>query len=358
MGSKGTGGVPSAMAGGAEEDGEVAVEGGRNSEECKRVAKDADQEGADRRSEMVVGVRSALDHFEEVASRLEGKPAAVFLDYDGTLAPIVDDPAEARIREGTREAVRAISRVCPTAIVSGRSRDKVQEFVGVQGIFYAGSHGLDISGPDPVFPHVYSPPREVAEIMDSIYARLSGVVSHIPGAFVEHNTFALTVHTRCASFDSWFRGMKADSREGRHRKCAREDEKRVEEAVNGQLKGTSTLKVTPGNKVIEVRPSIKWDKGAALSCLMRSFSQAPSSQGGSSEGRVPLYIGDDITDEDAFGACLEHGGLPVIVSPCGRPTYAEMSLRSPDETREFLLKLASRLSQSLPLPRDGDTLLR
>lgn len=65
----------------------------------------------------------------------------------GTLTPIVSNPDDAVLSSSMREAVRAVARLFPTAIISGRGRDKVQEFVGLQELYYAGSHGMDIVGP-------------------------------------------------------------------------------------------------------------------------------------------------------------------------------------------------------------------
>ncbi|XP_039815000.1 uncharacterized protein LOC120677864 isoform X1 [Panicum virgatum] len=90
---------------------------------------------------------SALGKFEEIVAASEGKRIVVFLDYDGTLSPIVDDPDAAFMSETMRMAVRSVAKHFPTAIVSGRCRDKVFEFVKLAELYYAGSHGMDIKGP-------------------------------------------------------------------------------------------------------------------------------------------------------------------------------------------------------------------
>jgi trehalose-phosphatase len=92
-------------------------------------------------------VPSAIERLEQIKARLGGQPA-IFLDYDGTLARIVDDPSKARIPQSTRTAIRSLLRDSPVAIVSGRSAIDVRDLVGLSGVVYAGSHGQEISFPN------------------------------------------------------------------------------------------------------------------------------------------------------------------------------------------------------------------
>ncbi|KAE8795593.1 Trehalose-phosphate phosphatase [Hordeum vulgare] len=91
---------------------------------------------------------SALAKFEEIVAASKGKQIVMFLDYDGTLSPIVDDPDAAFMSETMRMAVRSVAKHFPTAIVTGRCRDKVFEFVKLAELYYAGSHDMDIKGPE------------------------------------------------------------------------------------------------------------------------------------------------------------------------------------------------------------------
>src|SRR5215213_343169 len=89
----------------------------------------------------------ALEDGDELVRHLAGKTPAVFLDYDGTLTPIVDRPEDAIISESMREAVRGLAERCPVIVVSGRDRRVVQELMGVDELIVAGSHGFDIWSP-------------------------------------------------------------------------------------------------------------------------------------------------------------------------------------------------------------------
>ena len=86
----------------------------------------------------------ALENGDELAGRLAGRRPAVFLDYDGTLTPIVDRPEDAIISDSMREAVRGLAGRCTVCVVSGRDRRVAQELMGIDDLIVAGSHGFDI----------------------------------------------------------------------------------------------------------------------------------------------------------------------------------------------------------------------
>ena len=90
---------------------------------------------------------NALDHWHLFKHQMSGRRLVLMLDYDGTLTPIVNDPAKAFLPESTREMLQTLSSMYITGVVSGRSLEKVTSFVGVDELFYAGSHGFDIQGP-------------------------------------------------------------------------------------------------------------------------------------------------------------------------------------------------------------------
>lgn len=260
---------------------------------------------------------SALTHVRTIAERAQHKRLCIFLDYDGTLTPIVDDPWHAHMHESARAAVQRIASVCCTAIISGRSREKVQEFVNVPGLYYAGSHGLDIGAPGGKGCLV-QPPEDVKCVMNSLHERLSHIAQRVHGAIVEHNAYCVSVH---------------------HRRCNAPDRQHLESLVEQELAKWNEVRLSRGRKVLEVRPNIDWDKGKALAYLITELNYS------SSLPCLPVYCGDDWTDEDAFRACKQHNGVSIVVSRSDRPSEAEMSLRCPEETREFLLELATHIQQ-------------
>src|ERR1700745_4370152 len=89
-------------------------------------------------------IPSALENVHEIAR--SGKQLAVFLDYDGTLTPIVRHPEDAWLSDSMQQTLRSLAARMPVAILSGRDLDDVRGRVLVDGIVYAGSHGFDIAG--------------------------------------------------------------------------------------------------------------------------------------------------------------------------------------------------------------------
>ncbi|KAL6657563.1 hypothetical protein ACP70R_005343 [Stipagrostis hirtigluma subsp. patula] len=257
---------------------------------------------------------SALAWFEAALAAAKGKQIVMFLDYDGTLSPIVEDPDRAVMSEEMRDAVRGVAAHFPTAIVSGRCRDKVFNFVKLTELYYAGSHGMDIKGPTAQAEAVrYQAGSEFVPVIEEVYRTLTAKMESIPGAKVEHNKFCLSVHFRCVQEEEW------DA---------------VDEEVRSVLKEYPNLKLTHGRKVLEIRPSIKWDKGKALEFLLKSLGYAGR------DDVFPIYIGDDRTDEDAFKVLRNMGqGIGILVSKFPKETAASYSLREPVEVKEFLRKL-------------------
>lgn len=250
-------------------------------------------------------LRSALDMRSALASSWGDRSLAVFLDYDGTLTPIVDDPAAAVLSPAVRATLEALADRWPVAILSGRDRADVEARVGVSDLFYAGSHGLDIAGRGlrRVPPEV---DRALPEL-DAVLGRLIERVGDVPGVLFERKRFSLAVHHR----------MIEDP----------EDVGRVERAVDAALVGTH-LRRREGKRVIELLPDIEWDKGRALRWILEV-------QGLDPHRTFPIHIGDDETDEDAFAALAGIGAGIRVGSPVAS-TLAEWYVRDPDEVAELL----------------------
>uniref|UniRef100_A0A1D1Y9G0 Trehalose 6-phosphate phosphatase n=2 Tax=Anthurium amnicola TaxID=1678845 RepID=A0A1D1Y9G0_9ARAE len=275
---------------------------------------------------------SALASFEQIMNDAKGKRVALFMDYDGTLSPIVDDPERAFMPNAMRAAVRQVSKYFPTAIISGRSRDKVYEFVGLTELYYAGSHGMDIIGPvrlsESVDGHpncirstdkqgkevnLFQPASEFIPMINEVFGSLIEKTKEIKGAKVENNKFCVSVHYRNVEEKNWAT---------------------VAQLVHDTLKEYPRLRLTHGRKVLEIRPVINWNKGKAVEFLLESLEL------GDSDDVLPIYIGDDRTDEDAFKVLREgNRGYGILVSSIPKETNAFYSLRDPSEVMDFLESL-------------------
>ncbi|MFZ0217227.1 MAG: trehalose-phosphatase, partial [Candidatus Dormiibacterota bacterium] len=244
---------------------------------------------------------NALTGWSEVALRLAGRPPAVFLDYDGTLTPIVERPMDARLSATMREVIEELARRCPVCIVSGRDRSVVQELMGVRDLTVAGSHGFDIWHPEGrEIPELVGAPER--ELIQAVTRELQAGVSGLAGVEVEPKAISVAVHDRRAG--------------GAERRAA-------EALVAGVLAAhPGRLKVTPGRHVREVQPNLDWDKGRAVLHLLRAL-------GLDGPDVLPIYVGDDVTDEDAFRA-VQGRGIGILVTSEERghePTSATFSLR-------------------------------
>jgi trehalose 6-phosphate phosphatase len=250
------------------------------------------------------------------ATNVTAEPA-VFYDFDGTLSEIVNDPDTARLADGAAEALTALSAQCPVAILSGRDLADVRERIGLPGLWYAGSHGFELTGPDGAH-HENAEAAASVPVLAEAATALADQLGDIPGVVVEHKRFGVAVH---------------------YRNAARDRVGEVAAAVRsaGQR---AALRVTTGREVIELRPDVDWDKGKTLRWVLDYIRD---NDGGGP--LLPIYLGDDITDEDAFDAIADDG-IAILVrhSDDGdRATAAHYALDNPDQVREFTERLAGQL---------------
>jgi len=246
-------------------------------------------------------------------SGLTDSKFAIFLDYDGTLTPIVENPADALLNSDTRKVVHDLScKHDKMAIVTGRSINTITKFVGLDNLYYAGSHGYDIRGPKN---------QEIKTVADDYLPDLKQFceditqkISQFGGSLVEDNVFSISVH---------------------HRNSSDEDRKLIEKAVDSVLANYPTLCKTHGKFVYEIRPEFDWNKGKAVRWMLDNLFK--------NDKLVPVYIGDDMTDEDAFKELRsDKSALCIFVRPpeLDRPSAANFVLNSTEEVKTFLIKLS------------------
>lgn len=252
------------------------------------------------------------DGLERLADALEARPAAVFVDFDGTMSDIVDEAGAAEPVAPARPMLEALARRWPVAVISGRDLADVAARVDTDGIWYAGSHGMELAGPrgeHHVYEGVGDAEAEVRRAADELERR----VGDVPGASVEPKRFAVAVHVRQVDPD----------RVGE-----------VEDVVREVAESADGLRVTTGRAVIEVRPALEWDKGRALGWLLDRFGAEPST--------LAVYAGDDLTDEDALVEVAAHGmGIVVRSDELGdRRSAARLAADGPAELCEALARLA------------------
>lgn len=261
---------------------------------------------------------NAFDRTAEFRARIADKRPAVFLDYDGTLTPIVARPELAVLSDAMRATLVRLAERCPVAIVSGRDRADVARLVGLDGLVYAGSHGFDIAGPGGLRKE-HERAAAFLPALDRAEERLRREVAGIDGALPERKKFAIAVH---------------------YRLVAEEEVARIERAVAAVAAAIPELRRSAGKKVFELRPRIDWDKGKAVLWLLAAL-------GLDGTDVLPFYIGDDETDEDAFRALAGHG-IAILVGGEGRSTAAGYVLADPAEVARFLGDPAAMLGDPAP----------
>ena len=249
---------------------------------------------------------SALACYEQVEALLHQWPL-VALDFDGTLAPVADRPEHAVLSPSVRATLATLASVQTVAVITGRALADVKARVGLDSVVYAGCHGYEIEGLGAHYEH--EPARafiaRLATVADAIEAELD-----IDGAFVERKRYSVSVHFR---------------------RVASRELDRVEHAVERALaRDGAGLRRGGGNRIIEVRPDLDWHKGKSLDWLCGHFGKDNA-----------LYLGDDVTDEDAFASPR---ALGVVVGAVGRPTAATLCLAHPGEVHQLLSRLVASSS--------------
>ena len=258
---------------------------------------------------------NALVALDDILARCEGRSLALFLDYDGTLTPIVDDPEQALLTDDMRAVVSALAERCRVALVSGRDLQKLKSLAGLQHVTHAGSHGFDIETADG---RKVAHEEAMADLpaLDQAERRLRERLSGIAGTIVERKRFAIAVHFR---------------------QVAPQEVDRVQTVAKEVLAEQKGLRAKPGKMIVELQPDVDWNKGRAVLWLLEQMGAAGTA--------LPLYIGDDVTDEDAFRA-LKGQGIGILVrDDQPRASAAEYVLDDVAEVRRFLEVLTARLSQ-------------
>ncbi len=251
--------------------------------------------------------------WEDVKRSINKKFIYLFLDYDGTLSPIARAPDKAVMPDRVKGLLYKLSKRsnCKIAIVSGRALNDISRRVGLKNIVYVGNHGFEIKGPKIKFKVPVS--GKYRRTVEEIKARLEKNLLPFKGVLIEDKGFCLVVHYRLA---------------GENDVPAIESEFYVSTFLD-EFK--NNIQVRSGKMSREVRPPMLWDKGVAVLWLLARQSSLIRDK---KMKILPVYVGDDVTDEDAFQA-LSNRGLTIFV---GKPknTKARFYVRNTTEVIRFL----------------------
>ncbi len=274
-----------------------------------------------------VATRSVFDDLEGIRDLVASRDClAVLLDFDGTLAPIVARPSEARLPPLPRSVLARLARRqgCHVAVISGRSLPDLRERVGLRDLVYVGNHGLEIAGPGWA-----SERRDAAEVREMIAActrRVEARLRGVRGVIVEDKGLTSSVH---------------------YRLVGRADVERVRRDVLTEVAHLppGSVEIRRGKMVFEIRPAIDWDKGRASLWLLDQLIDR--------EWRsrcAVIYAGDDRTDEDAFLA-LAGTGVTIKVGRGTYPTAAGYAVQGVEELARMLQAILGWVSERPAKPR-------
>jgi len=240
---------------------------------------------------------------------LNNRKPVFFLDYDGTLTPIVSRPELALLSESMRNTLKELSKYYVVAIVSGRERKDVENLVKIPGIFYAGSHGFDIKGRD--LSMIHPAAEKIAPTISKLAKSLKSELLGIPGLIIEEKKFSLAIHYRLVKQKKYLDIIK--------------------DIVKDVIKTNPGLRLMSGKKVFELLPNVDWNKGKAIKWIMSALNI-------SFKDFSVTYIGDDVTDEDAF-RIIRTRGTGILVSEEPRASAADFRVSSPKQVQELFQKL-------------------
>ena len=247
-------------------------------------------------------MRHLFQSWNRVAKRLRSRQTiALFLDFDGTLAPLQPRPEEVWLDDATRDTLARLARSprFRVWVVSGRRRADVRARIGVPGIRYLGLHGWERSVRVRL-------PEETRQVLACAKSWIGSLLLATPGIWVEDKDLTFAIHYQSAS-------------EGGVRRA-----RQFVRGVLGPFAGA--LKLIKGKRVWEIVPRELEDKGAAIQQELSGIENRA----------IPVYIGDDLMDEPAFAACSS--GVTVRVGRACR-SKARYRLSSVAQVHQFLENL-------------------
>jgi len=252
---------------------------------------------------------------EAVRERLGGRRLLLLSDFDGTLCEFQPSPETVSLEPVRRSLLDALARRprVTVGLVSGRRLDDLRRRARIDGpVYYAGLHGLEIVGNGGTA-FVHERVAETRGLLQVLARALAAHLTALGGVRLENKELSVAVHTRQASPDD------------------RSEARRIVERIVGPHLERSTFRLLPGSSVIEIMPNIAWTKGDAVRWIRADVERRHGPA-------WPVYLGDDVTDEDAFRA-IGGEGLTIIVGE--RPSAAELRLPGPPAVEAWLRGLSA-----------------
>lgn len=245
-------------------------------------------------------------HADAILARIRRHGCVLMLDFDGTLAPIVSDPRKARMRASTHRALEIIAHRYPVAVITGRTLSDARTRVSIRRISFAGNHGLEW----------YARGKKHRAFMLPIFRRALGLMRSRMRSLARRyqgTSFGDEVHT--FSFH--------------YRHSSHPNHAAIRAEIRKAARETGNLRVIEGKYVSNILPAIRRNKGTAAREMYRALAGRKKP--------VPVFIGDDVTDEDAFRVLRK--GITIRVGKFS-PSAAKYYFKSRAGVDRFLRTIA------------------
>jgi trehalose 6-phosphate phosphatase len=252
---------------------------------------------------------------EIMARNRSARLLSLFLDFDGTLVPITGDPASPRLDPGVAATLQSLSSQpgMVTTIISGRAIEDLYARIRLEGLIYAGNHGLEIFGRQLRFVEEAASDRRDA--LERLCEEIGLMLEPFPGAIVECKGLTASVHYRLAAETDWGR---------------------IQQSVYAATARHGALfHINPGRKIFDIVPRTNWHKGAAVEWINGHLGETDV---------LTVYLGDDSSDEDAFAVLPD--AVTIKVGPTAA-TGARYQMSGPAAVHEFLLWLAHSVTNGV-----------
>jgi len=260
-----------------------------------------------------------LNDWDLIKDKIKNKYLFIFLDFDGTLVPIVATPDKAALSGEARALLTEISNSTRAriAFITGRTVSDIKNKISLKNAIYSGNHGLEIEGPKIKFEPVVSP--RFRKVLEKIRNNFKARTASFNGILIEDKGLSLSFHYRLAE------------------KKQIPQIKTIFHEVTIIPMVRNEIKIKSGKMVLEVRPPVDWDKGKVVMWLLaRQIFVSKATQ------VLPIYVGDDLTDEDAFKALYKKGLTIFVGEP--KKSYAQYYLKNPNEVVDFLKRISALIS--------------
>lgn len=257
-------------------------------------------------------MKNAFSYIENIRKKIKGKHLLLFLDFDGSLTPIMDSPDEVKLSPDTKKILESFrdNKRCDVVVISGRQLRDLKKRVSVPGLICVGNHGFEAEGPG--FDFIEHSAEKCVPLMRRLKAKLSDALKKYKGAEIENKKYSLSVHYRLVKNENIAAVWNAF------------------ENVVGAYVSSGKVIMAQGKMVWEVRPPVDWNKGKIV---LRILDKMKKKKRGSV---LPVYIGDDRTDEDAFLALKDKGCTVKVGRTLGTKSFAKCFVEDTESVSRLL----------------------